>query len=237
MKEWPRDLRERSKYVDSIFGTIAPRYDLLTRLLSFGQDARWKARILRFIPEGDETTRRLDLATGTAALPILFRRTRYRGTIVGLDRNRAMLREGRLKCAESTRIGFVLGDLCRPHFRERSFDAITMAYGLRYLGDLRGSLEDIHRMLKPGGVFVCLDFGLPRNLWYRRLCLGYLLTFGTLWGFLLHRRADTYWHIVESLCAYPGQDAVARLMKEVGFADIRMEEQLGGISAIIRGAK
>jgi ubiquinone/menaquinone biosynthesis C-methylase UbiE len=86
-------------------------------------------------------------------------------------------------------------------------------------------------------VFVCLDFGLPRNLWYRRLCLGYLLTFGTFWGVLLHRRADTYWHIVESLCAYPGQDAVARLMKEVGFADIRMEEQLGGISAIIRGAK
>ena len=148
-----------------------------------------------------------------------------------------MLCEGRLKCATFAGIGFVLGDLCRPPFREHSFDAITMSYGLRYLDDLRGSLEDIHRMLKPGGVFVCLDFGLPRNLWYRRLCLGYLLAFGTLWGLLLHRRADTYWHIVESLRAYPGQYAVGRLMKEAGFADIKVEERLGGISAIIRGAK
>jgi len=148
-----------------------------------------------------------------------------------------MLHEGRLKCAALAGIGFVRGDLCRPPFRERSFDAITMAYGLRYLGDLSESLADIHRMLKPGGVFVCLDFGHPGNLWYRRLCLGYLVAFGTLWGLLLHRRADTYWHIVESLRAYPGQGAVARLMKDAGFADITVEEQLGGISAIIRGAK
>ena len=92
-------------------------------------------------------------------------------------------------------------------------------------------------MLKPGGVFVCLDLGLPRDRWYRRLCLGYLAAIGTVLGLLLHRRADTYWHIVESLRAYAGQDAVARLMKEVGFADISVEEKLGGVSAVIRGAR
>ncbi len=237
IREWPRDPAERTRYVDSIFGTIAPRYDLLTRLLSFGQDRRWKAKILRHVPTGDDTTRRLDLATGTAALPLLFRGAWYRGTIIGLDRSRAMLREALRKGAGVEGVLLLAGDLNRLPFRERSIDVVTMAYGLRYVSDIREELAEIFRLIKPGGIVVCLDFGLPERTWYRKLCLGYLLAFGTLWGLLLHGRPGAYWHIVESLRAYPGQRAVAQLMEDVGFADVVVEHQLGGISVIIRGAR
>lgn len=237
LREWPQDSAERKKYGDEIFGTIARRYDLLTRLLSFGQDRRWKAKILRFIPAGGERARRLDLATGTAALPILFRAASFRGSVVGLDRSAAMLGQARRKCAGLSCVDFVQGDLNDVPFPQRSFDAVTMAYGLRYLADIRQSLAEIFRLLKPGGVLVSLDFGLPERTWYRRLSLGYLLVLGTFWGLLLHRRADIYWHIVESLRAYPGQRAVAGAMREVGFSDVALHEQLGGISVIARGTK
>ena len=235
-REWPEDPARRTSYVDSIFRTIAPRYDLLTRLLSMGQDRRWKANVLRHVPPGDDASRHLDLATGTAALPVLFRKAWYRGTIIGLDRSRAMLREARRR-GGLERVRFVEGDLDFLPFREGSFDIVTMAYGLRYLTEIRASLEEVYRLLRPGGVFVCLDFGLPGSVWYRKLCFAYLLALGTAWGLLLHGRPGTYWHIVESLRAYPGQHAVGRLMKDVGFADIVVEEQWGGISAIIRGGR
>jgi len=109
-REWPEDPARRTSYVDSIFRTIAPRYDLLTRLLSMGQDRRWKANVLRHVPPGDDASRHLDLATGTAALPVLFRKAWYRGTIIGLDRSRAMLREARRR-GGLERVRFVEGDL------------------------------------------------------------------------------------------------------------------------------
>ena len=235
LKEWPRDPAERTAYVDSVFGTIAPKYDLVSKLLSSWQDRRWKARALSALPQNGSCQRLLDLATGTGAFPILLRRRGFMGKIVGLDRNRAMLALAGRKCG--ARIGLIQGDLARLPFTDASFDAVTMGYGLRYVEDTRETLKEIYRLLRPGGVFVSLDFGLPDNWWYRRVCLGYLLFFGTLWGLILHGRRETYWHIVESLRAYPGQRALARWMEEAGFTDVRLMEQLGGISVIARGIR
>jgi len=235
LKEWPRNPAERAAYVDVVFGSIAPKYDLVSRLLSSWQDRRWKVRALGALPQNGSCRRLLDLATGTGAFPNLLRRAGFTGEIVGLDRNRAMLALAVRKCG--ARVRLIQGDLTHLPFTDASFDAITMGYGLRYVEDTRGTLGEIYRLLRPGGVFVCLDFGLPDNRWHRRLCLGYLLLFGTLWGLILHGRRDTYWHIVESLRAYPGQQALARWMEEAVFADVRLMELLGGISVIARGLR
>ncbi|MBI4363965.1 MAG: ubiquinone/menaquinone biosynthesis methyltransferase [Candidatus Latescibacteria bacterium] len=237
LREWPLDREGRARYADSIFAAIAARYDLLTTLLSFGQDRRWKASVVAWLPNDTPRGHVLDLATGTAAIPLLLRRALPSARIVGLDRSRAMIEEARRKCAGDPGIEIVHGDLNAVPFAARRFDAVTMAYGLRYLTDIRRSIAEIFRLLRPGGVIVCLDFGLPKRRWYRRLALGYLLAMGTVWGLLLHRRADTYWHIVESLRAYPGQDAVAAAMREVGFTDVSLEERLGGISVTAYGRK
>ncbi len=235
LKEWPRNPAERAVYVDRVFGSIAPKYDLVSRLLSSWQDRRWKVRALDTLPVNGSSQRLLDLATGTGAFPILLRRRGFTGKIVGLDRSRAMLALADRKCGGAVQL--IQGDLARFPFTDASFDVVTMGYGLRYVEDTRGTLGEIYRLLRPGGVFVCLDFGLPDNRWYRRVCLGYLLLFGTLWGLILHGRRDTYWHIVESLRAYPGQQALARWLEEAGFADVRLMEQLGGISVIAHGRR
>jgi ubiquinone/menaquinone biosynthesis methyltransferase len=237
LKEWPKDSAKRAAYVDAVFLRVAPRYDRLTRLLSWGQDRRWKAAVIELIPPGAVRARILDLATGTAAFPDLLRRAGHQGTILGIDRSRAMLARAGVKCAGMERVYFVRGDLNAIPVAEAAFDVILIGYGLRYIGDLRGAIAAAYRALRPGGVFISLDFGLPASLWYRRLCLCYLFVFGTLWGFLLHGKLDTYWHIVESLRAYPGQGALERALEEAGFARIAITEQLGGISVLARAEK
>jgi demethylmenaquinone methyltransferase/2-methoxy-6-polyprenyl-1,4-benzoquinol methylase len=239
LREWPRDAGERTAYADSIFRSIAARYDLFTRVLSFGQDRRWKRRALDALPPGRDAGRVLDLACGTGALPILLREDGFRGPIVGLDRSFPMLAvcARRLRAAGADQVELSAGDLNALPFADGSADVVTMGYGLRYLTSIPGSLAHIHRILRPGGVFVSLDFGVPPHRWYRRLAFAYLLALGTLWGVLLHGRPGTYWHIVESLRAYPGQRVVADWMRGAGFRDVSVREQLGGVAAIVAGRK
>lgn len=237
LRPWPRDRATRRAYVDAVFRRVAPQYDRLTRLLSFGQDDRWKSTMVGLLPEGSRDARVLDLATGTAAFPLLLRKSGHRGSIMGVDRSRSMLRLARAKCAADRRITFVEGDLNTLPFAPGTFDVILIGYGLRYLDDLHESMRAAYRVLRPGGVLLSLDFGLPTRSWYRAFCLGYLFVFGTIWGLLLHRKADTYWHIVESLRAYPGQDALENALLDAGFARVAIVEQLGGISVLARAER
>jgi demethylmenaquinone methyltransferase / 2-methoxy-6-polyprenyl-1,4-benzoquinol methylase len=236
MKPWPKDSAKRTAYVDDVFRRVAPRYDLLTAVLSFGQDARWKSRILTLLPPLGGESRVLDLATGTGAFPLLLRQGGYRGTIVAVDRSAAMLHRARRKGAAPSGVHFVRGDLNALPIAVASFDAVLMGYGLRYLDDLPGTLRQIGKSLRPGGVLVTLDFGLPDLRWYRSLCLSYLFVFGTVWGLVLHGKVDTYWHIVESLRAFPGQRALSAMLVDAGFAPVTIIEELGGISVTAHAA-
>jgi len=216
---------------------VAPRYDTLTRALSLNRDIRWKRQLAREAGSAGHGARVLDLATGTAALPLLMREAGHRGPIVGLDRSADMLELARGKCAGVEGIQFLRGDLGRLPFADRSFDAITIGYGLRYPPDLSAFLTEVLRLLRPGGRFLSLDFGLPASPAYRSIASGYLLAAGAFWGLALHGRPRTYAHIVESLRAYPGQKRLIDLMNEAGFADTSCEEHLGGIAVLIRGRK
>jgi demethylmenaquinone methyltransferase/2-methoxy-6-polyprenyl-1,4-benzoquinol methylase len=193
--------------------------------------------VIDLLPPGATHARILDLATGTAAFPDLLRRAGHQGTILGIDRSQAMLSRARMKCAALDGVHFARGDLNAIPVADATFDVILLGYGLRYIGDLREAMAATHRALRPGGVFISLDFGLPPSSWYRHLSLAYLFVFGTLWGLLLHGKLDTYWHIVESLQAYPGQAALGRALEEAGFARIVIAEQLGGISVLARAEK
>jgi demethylmenaquinone methyltransferase/2-methoxy-6-polyprenyl-1,4-benzoquinol methylase len=235
LRPWPRDAAERGTYADRIFGGIAGRYDLFTRLLSFGQDGRWKRHAAEAALRAP-ARRLLDLATGTGAIPEMLRHRGHAGSIIGLDRSGPMVARGRRRLLRAG-VHLVRGDLNRLPFRDGSFEVITMGYGLRYLSDTGGSLRALLALLRPGGVFVTLDFGLPASRAYRKICLAYLLVAGTAWGILLHGRAGAYHHIVESLRAYPGQDAVVAELSRAGFVEVTRRDLLGGIAALLTGRR
>ena len=237
LRVWPRARDARSAYIDDVFRRVAPRYDRLTRLLSWGQDRRWKKDALALLPSRGSAGLVLDLATGTADFPVMIRAAGRREAVVALDRSGAMLALGALKCAPLSGVRFVRGDLNRLPFAPASFDAVLFGYGWRYFDDLDSAARSLHALLKPGGTLVTLDFGVPRAGWYRRLCFAYLLAFGTLWGFVLHGRLDTYWHIVESLRAWPGQESLVLALERAGFQETAIVERLGGISVLARAER
>ena len=218
----------KRRYVQRLFGTIAHRYDLITILLSCGRDRRWKRRLLalaRIAPHDSV----LDLACGTGDL--LFPAARVARRAVGLDLTHGMLT---LAARKPSRVnaGLVTGDMLNLPFGESRFTVVTVGYGLRNVPDLARALDEIRRVLQPGGRLLSLDFNRPDNRIVRGLYLSYLTVVGSVLGLLLHRDPDTYRYIPESLRGYPGAQGVARLLTQHGFRDVRIEPLLGGLMTI-----
>jgi demethylmenaquinone methyltransferase / 2-methoxy-6-polyprenyl-1,4-benzoquinol methylase len=148
-----------------LFAPLGPTYDRYARLLSFGQDPRWRRFLVSRLEVGP-ADRVLDVATGTAAVAIeLTRRTGC--SVVGLDQSAEMLAEGRRRVAEAglaDRIELVEGQAEEPPFGDASFDGLTFTYLLRYVDDAAAVLAELARIVRPGGTIAMLEFGLPRGL-------------------------------------------------------------------------
>jgi len=219
----------KAPYVRRLFSTIADRYDLITRLLSFGRDRRWKARLvdLAGIQPG---TRALDLACGTG--DIAFALARKGARVVGLDITHRMLQLARSKMLLSTPVSFVTGDMMALPFPNASFDLVTTGYGIRNVPRIDPAISEIRRVLRPGGLLLSLDFNRPSNAFVRGVYLTYLTVVGSALGWVLHRDPDTYRYIPESIARYPGADALSAMLAASGFADCRVLPVLGGLMAI-----
>ena len=223
----------KQRYVRRLFATIADRYDFITGFLSYGQDRRWKRRLVRLanLQAGDRV---LDLACGTG--DIVFAAAPRVQRAVGLDLTFRMLqlakqREAPLK-ERRCHARFVTGDMLALPFSDRTFTVVTVGYGLRNVPDLQQSLREIRRVIAPGGRLLSLDFNRPSNPIVRAAYLAYLTVVGSALGYALHRDPDTYRYIPESIRNYPGAYGVARMMEELGFRDVRVVRVLGGLMAI-----
>ncbi len=222
-------------YVRTLFATIADRYDLITRLLSYGQDRRWKRHLVA-LAGVDDRTRALDLATGTG--DIAFALSDRGARVVGLDITPRMIEIAREKRgtmntdARRGTIHLLVGDMVALPFPNSSFDLVTTGYGLRNVPDLPAAIGEIGRVLRPGGRVLSLDFNRPGNAVVRTVYLAYLSIVGGAIGWMLHRDPDTYRYIPASIRNYPGAEAVARLMESSGFRGARYDRVLGGLMAI-----
>ncbi len=212
----------------TIFATIADRYDFITVLLSYGQDRRWKRRLID-LASPRPGARALDLATGTG--DIAFALAAHGARVVGLDITFRMIELARDKVAPRT-LGFLVGDMLALPFPSASFDIVTTGYGLRNVADLVAAIDEIHRVLTPGGQLLSLDFNRPSNRVVRSAYLAYLTVVGAALGWVLHRNTDTYRYIPASIRQYPGAAAVARLFEARGFAGVRCYPVLGGLMTI-----
>jgi demethylmenaquinone methyltransferase/2-methoxy-6-polyprenyl-1,4-benzoquinol methylase len=217
--------RNEQEGYEAIFSSIAHRYDLMKTLLSGGQEPRWKAAMFkRCVPDPPE--RWLDIATGTGEF-FRFASDCPDGMMIGFDRNREMLQVARSKNYRG-RVFWVLGDLDDLPFRKESVDLITVGYGLRYCSDIQRFAHDCFALVRPGGRIFSFDVGHPsaalKPIWY-----AYLFCTGTILGTLLHGKPTTYWHLWQTLRAFPGQKQVCRLFKLAGFQEVFFHNLLNGM--------
>ncbi len=219
---------EKSRYVRRLFATIANRYDLITVCLSYGQDRRWKQRLVELARPGP-SERALDLACGTGDLAYAVRAAG--AAVVGLDITPRMISLARRKRTEDPP-SFVVGDMMALPVADRSFDLVTTGYGLRNVPGLEAAIGEIVRVLRPGGRILSLDFNRPANGFIRAVYLGYLTIVGSAAGLVLHGDPDTYRYIPESIRRYPGAAGVARLMRDAGLIEVEHTPVLGGLMAI-----
>lgn len=213
-------------YVRRLFATIADRYDLITRLLSFGQDRRWKARLAE-LSRARSGVRALDLACGTG--DIAFALASRGARVVGLDVTHRMLQLARSRGRGAT---FVTGDMLALPFEDAAFDLVTTGYGLRNVPDIARAIGEIRRVVKPGGTFLSLDFNRPHHAIVRGVYLTYLTIVGSILGLILHHDPDTYRYIPESIRRYPGAAAVSGMIAAAGFSQSEYRPVLGGLMAI-----
>jgi ubiquinone/menaquinone biosynthesis methyltransferase len=215
----------KRRYVRQLFATIADRYDFITVFLSYGQDRRWKRRLIG-LARLQPSDRVLDLACGTG--DILFEAAPHVKQSVGLDVTHRMLVLARRRQA----LPFVTGDMLDLPFPDGSFTVVTTGYGLRNVPDLDRTLREIRRVLAPGGQLLSLDFNRPAFAPVRAVYHAYLTLVGSALGLALHGDPNTYRYIPESIRNYPGASAVARMMEQHGFGQVRVLPVLGGLMAI-----
>jgi demethylmenaquinone methyltransferase / 2-methoxy-6-polyprenyl-1,4-benzoquinol methylase len=224
----------KRRYARQLFSMIADRYDLITVLLSFGRDRAWKQRLAAMTGAGPET-RALDLACGTGDLAFAVARRGAR--VIGLDVTFRMIQLAHAKPQSTQRPVFLVGDMMDLPFPAASFDLITTGYGIRNVPHIGPAIAEMHRVLRPGGLLLSLDFNRPPNPLVRRVYLAYLTVVGSTLGWVLHRDPDTYRYIPASIARYPGAPAIAAMMQRTGFEDCRVVPVLGGLMAINVGTR
>lgn len=223
----------KRRYVRKLFSTIADRYDLITALLSYGQDARWK-RTLVALANVRSGERALDLACGTG--DIAFAVAARGARTVGLDITLRMLQLADAKHVAASGVvrpvAFVGGDMTSLPFVPAAFDLVTTGYGLRNGPDLTAAIVEIARVLKPGGRLLSLDFNRPEPAAIRAVYLWYLTVVGAALGWVLHRDPDTYRYIPASIRRYPGAHGVAERLRAQGFLNVRVVPVLFGLMSL-----
>jgi demethylmenaquinone methyltransferase/2-methoxy-6-polyprenyl-1,4-benzoquinol methylase len=222
-------------YVRRLFSVIADRYDLITVVLSYGQDRKWKRRLVA-MAGSQPPARVLDLACGTG--DIAFEMAAAGWQVTGLDITPRMLEIARDKPdARRHRVGLVAGDMMALPFPDATFRVVTTGYGLRNVPELPVALAEIERVLVPGGLLLSLDFDRPSNPVIRGVYLAYLTIVGSVLGAILHGEPDTYRYIPESIRRYPGAAGVSALACRAGFRSCAHQPVLGGFMAIHSAVK
>tara|TARA_B100000959_G_scaffold62285_1_gene65683 strand:- start:316 stop:1116 length:801 start_codon:yes stop_codon:yes gene_type:complete len=223
----------RAERVQELFDTIAPRYDLINDLQSLWLHRHWKNRLVK-LADPSEGQHALDLCCGTG--DIAFALAQRGAEVTGIDFSQPMLDQATARNSES-KVTFLQGDALDTKQPENHFDLVTIAYGLRNLTSFEGGLREMHRVVKPGGKLLVLDFGKPPFAPWRWFYFGYLKWVVPWFGRIFCRDAPAYAYIHESLENYPAQDGVAEMMHELGCQDIVIHRILGSAMTINVGVK
>lgn len=228
----------KKKQVEQMFDNIAGGYDSMNRVISFGTDASWKKKILKMIAAKKPETI-LDIATGTGDLAILMTATSAK-KIVGLDLSDRMLEVGRKKIIAkklTDRIEMIQGDSENLPFADNSFDAVTVAYGIRNFENLNQGLQEISRVLKPGGTLVILETSNPTKTPFKQFYNFYTKKILPLIGRLFSKDNNAYGYLSESANHFPFGEALNNILRKIGFIEVADHPQTFGAATIYSASK
>ena len=230
---------DHARRVRGMFARIAGRYDLLNHVLSGNTDRRWRRRVARRLRGSLKPGARvLDVACGTGDLALAVSEAAPEARVAGLDFCRPMLEIARRKAAAAGgAIPFVEGDALRLPFGDGSFEAATIAFGLRNLSDVEAGLGELRRVLAPGGSVAILEFSRPVVPGFRALFQLYFHRVLPLVGGLVSGSRGAYEYLPDSVSKFPDQQRLAGMMRDAGFEDVRFENLTGGVAALHTGRR
>ncbi len=223
----------REDQVRAIFSDIAPRYDLINHVLSLNVDRRWRQRAVRELGwEESPADLYLDACAGTFDLSLeLLGRPGFDGTMVGVDFALPMLVEG-LPKVSGARVAPVCGDAQRLPFANASFAGATVGFGVRNLSVPLSGFRELHRVLKPGGRAVILEFAVPPNRFIRLAYMVYFNRVLPVLGRWISGHPWAYTYLPRSVQGFPAPDSLADLLRQAGFDRVRWSLVSAGIAAI-----
>jgi demethylmenaquinone methyltransferase/2-methoxy-6-polyprenyl-1,4-benzoquinol methylase len=222
-----------AKNVQSMFGSIAQRYDLANTVLSFGVHHLWKRRAVKALPH-PPSGRILDLCTGTGDLLVLLRK-RF-PSVVGADFSLPMLRVGQVRPGHQE-LPLVQGDALRLPFPDKSFDGVTVAFGVRNLESLSLGLSEMARVLKPGGALVVLEFGQPPGVLFGALYRWYSKWIMPHIGGGLTGNKDAYNYLPETAAEFPCGQRFVDQLTQCGYVNSSVQTLTFGIAYLYVGRK
>jgi demethylmenaquinone methyltransferase/2-methoxy-6-polyprenyl-1,4-benzoquinol methylase len=228
----------KKEQVAQMFDTISGNYDGLNRVISFGIDIKWRKKVLQLVSDKNPKTV-LDIATGTGDLAILMTATSAE-KIIGLDISAGMLDVGRKKIEAkklSDKIEMILADSENMPFEDNTFDAITVAFGVRNFETLEKGLSEILRVLKPNGIFVILETSVPEKTPYKQGYTFYSKNILPLIGKLFSKDNSAYQYLSESASVFPYGEALNNILKKIGFIDVVSMPQTFGVATIYSATK
>ncbi|WP_372794102.1 bifunctional demethylmenaquinone methyltransferase/2-methoxy-6-polyprenyl-1,4-benzoquinol methylase UbiE [Lutibacter sp.] len=223
----------KKEQVAKMFDTISKEYDGLNRVISFGIDVKWRNKVVKIIGDTNPNSI-LDIATGTGDLAINLTKTKA-SKIIGLDISEGMLEVGRKKIEKlnlTNTIEMVFGDSEKIPFSDNSFDAITVAFGVRNFEDLEKGLSEIYRVLKTGGTFAVLETSIPTKTPYKQGYTFYSKNILPLIGKLFSKDKSAYKYLSDSAAAFPYGVAFNNILQKVGFIAIENKPQTFGVASI-----
>lgn len=223
-----------------MFDRIASTYDLVNRLLSFGLDTAWRRKVSSLLPK-TEGLRLLDLATGTGDLVIgLCDACPQIASAVGIDLSQNMLQVGQKKVEKTgwqSKIQLQIGDAMNLNWHDEAFEVVTISFGIRNVPDIDRTLAEVHRVLKPAGKALILEFSIPSNLFIRWGHLFYLRYILPMVGGGLSGDYQAYRYLNTTIEDFPYGDNFKRLMTMAGFSSVNIQPLSFGIATLYEGIR
>ncbi|OWA37114.1 bifunctional demethylmenaquinone methyltransferase/2-methoxy-6-polyprenyl-1,4-benzoquinol methylase [Saccharibacillus sp. O16] len=231
--------KPKEEYVHDVFQQIAPKYDRMNNIISFNRHKAWRKFAMRkmAVSQGDSA---IDLCCGTCDWTISLAEASKGGPITGLDFSQAMLDVGRQKLKVAPygdQITLIQGNAMELPFADNSFDYATIGFGLRNVPDLVQVLQEMRRVVKPGGMVVCLEVSKPTTQPFKGLYYFYFDRILPLFGKVFAKSYEQYKWLPESLKPFPGRKELADIFREVGLKQVEDYPLTGGVAALHIGVK